>query len=48
MAPLRLNVVHDDTEVTLMLKTRAFRWAVRAAVIASFVLAASAGTKWHN
>ena len=43
MAPLRLNVVHDDTEVTPMLK---IRWAVRAAVIASFVLAASAGTKW--
>jgi hypothetical protein len=47
VAPLRLNVVHDDTEVIPMLKIRAFQWAVRAAVIASFLLAASAGTKWH-
>lgn len=31
-----------------MLKFRAFRWAVRAAVIASFVLAAGAGTKWDH
>lgn len=30
-----------------MLKVHAYRWAVRAAVIASFVLAASAGSKWH-
>lgn len=47
IAPLQLDVVQDDTEVTPMLKVRVLHWAVRAAVIASFLLAAGAGTKWH-
>ncbi|RDI74765.1 hypothetical protein Gocc_1654 [Gaiella occulta] len=31
-----------------MLKSRAIHWGVRAALIASFVLAAGAGTKWNH
>lgn len=31
-----------------MLKSRAIHWGVRAALIASFVLAAGAGTKWDH
>ena len=30
-----------------MVKARALHWAVRAALIASFLLAAGAGSKWN-